>query len=96
MKLWKRLTTDEHCGRCGQQILRDAPICLLIVPNVKRPLLRCESCAGPPDDALAQRDREIAELRQADLAAPPPARPAPVRRPQRVSADWLVDWENRE
>lgn len=63
MKVWKVLTTDEHCGQCGHQILRDHQMCFLMLPNVKRPLLRCESCAGPaPEDPLAQKLRERAEL----------------------------------
>lgn len=64
-RLWKRLTTDEHCGQCGHQILRDHLICFLMLPNVKRPLLRCESCAGPaPADPLATLDADLAELRK--------------------------------
>ncbi len=92
-----RLTTVEHCGACGQRIAAHEPLCLLAIPGVSRPKVRCQTCLGPPDDAFTQRDKDLAELRQADLGAPPPERKAaPPRRPQRVSADWLVDWENRK
>ena len=93
MRTWTRLDTVEHCGGCGQRVAAQEPICLLAIPGVSRPKLRCQACVGPPDDALAQRDSEIAELRQADLAAPPAARQAAPRRPMRASADWLNDWE---
>lgn len=89
-----RLDTVEHCGACGGRIAEHEPLCLLAIPGKARPLLRCVTCLGPPDDAFTQRDKDIAELRQADLNAPPPERKT-VRRPERVSAEWLRDWEDK-
>lgn len=63
-RLWKRLDTDEHCGQCGQPVLRDHPICLLLIPGVKRPLLRCEKCIGPAPDPTATLTTDLAELRK--------------------------------
>ena len=64
MKTWTRLPTDERCGACGAYILRDHPICLLIFEKVRRPLLRCEACAGPvPEDLAPPIERDLDELK---------------------------------
>ncbi len=51
MRSWVRRPMTVKCGRCGEQVLKHAPI-LLIDPEpsraVKHRFIRCAKCAGEP------------------------------------------------
>ena len=51
---WRKLQADERCGQCGAELPRGTSVMIITLPNVKRPRIRCEDCAGPaPPDLPA-------------------------------------------
>jgi len=51
MREWRRVPADTLCGNCSNTIPQDEPAIYIKLENVKRELVRCQSCIGvaPPD-----------------------------------------------
>lgn len=73
MRTWERVSYGCCCGQCGEQ-LGEGQACLLIaLPNLKRRLVRCETCAGqaPPDlPAHPVRSHMTQKMQQLRTAKP--------------------------
>lgn len=68
MRNWARVSSDTICGGCGATIPAKAAVITITLKDVKRPLIRCETCVGlqaPPDlpEHVEQRS-EITPMRK--------------------------------
>ncbi len=50
-RLWLRSQVAVLCGRCGKEIAAGEPVQQVSLLGLRRPLWRCQGCAGeaPPD-----------------------------------------------
>lgn len=52
MRSWQRASAGTLCGGCrNREIVRGEPVLHIVLPGVRRPLVRCQDCAGeaPPE-----------------------------------------------
>lgn len=47
MRRWTRAVVDSHCGKCAGRIPAGHPALLIDLPQLSRPLVRCDACEGP-------------------------------------------------
>jgi hypothetical protein len=73
MRCWERTPVERLCGRCAQQIPINAPVLVLTLPGIKRPMIRGECCAGhaPPiaSEPLVVRHRTTKPMAPLKLVA---------------------------
>ncbi len=55
MTQWERVSFTAKCGECGAILADSTPMLTIQLSNVRRKLIRCQTCAGPapPDLPLA-------------------------------------------
>ncbi len=57
-RLWQRSQVAVLCGRCGEQVQAGEPVQQVSLLGLRRPLWRCQNCAGEaPPDLPAQIER---------------------------------------
>jgi hypothetical protein len=54
MRRWERVGWVRRCGGCGAVLGEGMAVLVISLPDLKKPLLRCENCEGPaPPDLPA-------------------------------------------
>jgi len=82
MKTWERVAFREHCGSCGQILLRDQPVLAITIDNVRAKKFRCVMCAGPAPPDLP-RLPELSTMT------------TPMQPFKRVGFETVRDWSKR-
>lgn len=76
---WDYVQVEMRCGRCNEPLAIGDPIQLTHISGVKRALVRCIECAGPPP----------ANLSPFRLQMPPQRRDEPRRSKPVPPAEWM-------
>ncbi len=92
---WIRCAFTARCGACNADLHTGDPLLELVLPNLRRRLLRCPACAGPapPDLPPLIETASIAE-RVAKLAHVSTAAPVRTRGALKAVADQWTPHRN--
>jgi hypothetical protein len=84
-RTWRRAAMAMKCGRCGTEIPQAAPMLMITIDRVARPVVRCVACEGPAPELPPLVDR-------------PPAAAFPFTRftPGMLPLDWKQRQGSRE
>ncbi len=94
MRVWGRAKRHYRCGQCGGDIQTGDPLCAIQIGSIKKPRLRCATCAGEPVPVLAP----IVEYAPIDSHAFEPVRqilPRAVAEVISTPDDQAEEWYNR-
>lgn len=87
MRTWTQSALGFVCGSCAAIYAPETPVCLILLPGLKHPKLRCVECAGES----APVDVPLRSQRPAE-----PAGMASIRSLTGLSFDWKARASKRE